>query len=229
MKKISSLRVISAILFLAITSSCVGGKDQLEYENTPYMEYKFGKKDEISIQLPTSVLGDPYSLYSKKLRWEWVENGFIDYLTISKIKVTKEKVDDGIKNILTIRLNSGPGDGFIISREVIMITNGNPVMLTIMTGMYQESPYRKEILDRFVSEDNDLFEKILKSVRIKGQDGKLLKIKVDYDALKKRIEKIYFAPERPSVTIEIPYELIEAEPVAPVAEQAKVHSGEGAK
>ena len=224
-------RITCAGLLLTAFSSCVGvgGKDQLEYADTTYKEYCFGKNNELSMQLPTAILGDPYSLYSKNLRWKWVGTGFVDYYPISDIRITKEKMDDEIKNILTIRLNSGPGDGFIISREMTVTINGDPVLLAVMTGIYQKSPYGKEMLNRFVAEDNDLFEKILRSVRIKSRNGKLLVIKVDYDAVKKKNQEIYFAPNRPSATIEIPYELVDAGPVVPIAQQTKVHSDKDAK
>lgn len=229
MKKIPSLRIISAILFLTVTSSCITGQDQLEYDNTLYREYTFGKNSEISIQLPTPVVAydDPYS---NIIRRKWVGSGFIDYFPITRITVAPGIKEDYPKNSIIIRLNNEITNRFVLYRKIaIHVGDSKPIVIILMTATSQTMEYGQETINRFVSEDNDLFERIVKSVRIKGGNGKRLEIKVDYDALKKRIQEVYFAPKLPTVTFEIPYELVEAEPVAPVAEQAKVHSGEDAK
>lgn len=230
MKIISWFRVISAILLLAVASSCISGKDQLEYDNTSDREYHFGKNNEISIQLPTPVVAydDPYS---NIIRRKWVGSGFVDYFSITRITVAPGIKEDYPKNSIIIQLNNDIDESFILYREfVIHVYNNNkPIIMTLLTATSPTMRYGQKTIDRFVTEDNDLFEKTLRSVRINGQDGKLLKIKVDYDALKTRIQKIYFAPKLPTVTFEIPYELVEAEHVAPVAKQIKAHSGEDAK
>jgi len=211
-------RIICAMLVLMAFSSCVlmGGKDQLEYDNTPYKEYNFGRNNEISIQLPTPVVAydDPYS---NIIRRKWVGSGFIDYFPITRITVAPGIKEDYPKNSIIIQLNNDIDKSFILYREfVIHVYDNKPIIMTLLTATSQTMKYGQETINRFVTEDNDLFEKILRSVRIRGQDGKLLEIKVNYDALKKRIQEIYFAPKIPTVTFEIPYELIEAQAAASV-------------
>ena len=229
MKKISLLRVISAILFLAVTSSCISGKDQLEYADAPYKEYCFGKNNELSMQLPTPVFKGG-GLYSNILRREWIGAGFIDYHFISKLNVVLGVIADNPQNMISIQLNSSsdnisaPGDGFAFFREFVVIVKGFPIVTNLLTSMYEKAPFSKTTIDRFLAEDNALFIKILESVRVKGDNGKLYKIKVDYAKLAEKMKEIAFKPNRPSDLFEIPYELVEAEPVAPVAIPAQTVS-----
>ena len=222
MKKISLLRVISAILFLAVTSSCISGKDQLEYADAPYKEYCFGKNNELSIQLPVPVFKGGW-LYSNILRREWIGAGFIDYYSISELNVVLGVIADNPQNMISIQLNScsdnisAPGDGFIFYRGFVVMVKGFPIVTNLLTSMYEKAPFSKATIDRFLAEDNALFLKVLESVRVKGDNGKLYKIKVDYAKLAEKMQEIVFKPNRPSDLFEIPYELVEAEPVAPVA------------
>lgn len=219
-------RIICAMLVLTAFPSCIDivakGKDQLEYENTPYKQYSFGRNDELSMQLPTPVFSERGDLYSNLLRREWAGAGFIDYFSISTLSVVSKLNDDSPKNIISIQLNSrsdnisAPGDGFSFFRELVVIMKGKTISTTLLTSMYEKSHFSKTDIDRFMTEDNALFLKVLESVRMKGDNGKLYKIKVDYTKLAAKMKEIAFKPNKPSDLFEIPYELIEAEAAAPV-------------
>jgi len=207
------LRIITCAVCVMVNSSCIGigGKDQLEYENTPYKKYSFGENDELSMLLPIPILSGRGSLYSNLLRREWVGGGFIDYFPISSMKVIKNKNID-VKNMIYIRYNTAVDNGYILSREFVVIINNMPIMLNVVTC----PSYGKEHIDRYITEDDALFIKVLESVRVKGDDGKIYKIKVDYDKLAEKMKEIAFKPNKPSNLFETPYELIETEPMQDV-------------
>jgi len=221
------------MLVLMAFSSCIGivakGKDQLEYANTPYKQYCFGRNNELSMQLPTPVFSERGDLYSNILRREWIGAGFIDYYFISKLKVVSDLIANNPKNIISIQLNSDPDGRLALFREFVVIIKNTPIVTTLLTSVYEKAPFSKTTIDRFLAEDNALFLKVLESVRVNGDAGKLYKIKVDYAKLAAKMQEIAFKPNKPSDLFEIHYELIEAEAAAPVAEQTKVHSGEDAK
>lgn len=226
MRMKAMFRIICAGFILMTFPSCVDivakGKDQLEYADTPYKEYCFGKNNELSMQLPTPIFSEG-GLYSNILRREWSGSGFIDYFSISKLKIVSGLIADYPKNMISIKLNSrsdnisAPGDGFAFIRKFVLIIKGTPIVTTLLTSMYEKAPFSKATIDRFLAEDNALFLKVLESVRVKGDNGKLYKIKVDYAKLAEKMQEIAFKPNKPSDLFEMPYELVEAEPVAPVA------------
>jgi len=169
------------------------------------------------MQMPTPVVAYD-DLYSNIIRRKWVGSGLIDHFPITRITVAQKSNEDYPQNSIMIQLNSEINYRFVLYREIAIHICDGPVVITLMTSTSPTMKYGQEMFDRFVTEDNDLFEKILKSVRLKGENGKLLGIKVDYDALKKKIQEIYFAPDRPSATFEVPYELVEAAPLPPIKE-----------
>lgn len=200
------LLITGAAIFVLLTSSCMEVKNQLEYPKSPSKEYKFGKNSEISIELPVPTLEDPYYLYSNYLRWEWIGSGFADYFSISRISIQNER-NPSDHHIIRITLNCDNDGGFCLYRNLILIDVDTPIILTFITAISSTMKYDQKTINRFVAEDNDLFVKILKSVRIKSKDGKLFQIKADLNALNEKIQKIYSAPNRPWTSFNIPYTL----------------------
>jgi len=208
--KFTKMVSILGVVCVAITMiSCTRVKEQLSYPNTEFKEYVFGKNNEIFIKLPTPVLGSSYYLYSNYLRWEWIGSGFANYYTMSDIIVKQEKKLRNHQNTLAIRLNKDPQDAFIMSRCIELVSKNCVIEMLIITSIYPRSHYLKETLNSFVLEDNELFEKILKTIRIKRDDGKYLMLKVNYEMLRAKMHEIYFTPNQPHDLFEIPYELVE--------------------
>lgn len=200
---------ISALSILLIVSSCIN-QDQLEYPVMQYRNYQFGRNDEMSLELPVPLVGEsPYRLYSAYLRWEQIDSDFAGkYSPITTLEVDAEK-EISSEDIFIIRFSRGRDSDFRLSRRFIGPGQNLTLDVTLETMIFPTTAYSKEIVDRFVTEDNELFEKILKTVRIKDRNGKVFSINFDYNNLNEKIQKIYSAPGEASVDFEMPYELVE--------------------
>jgi len=218
--KMAKITQVLSIFCVAITMiSCTRVKEQLTYPNTEFKEYAFGKSNKILMTLPTPVLGEPYSFYSNYLRWEWIGAGFANYFHISNICI-EEKAwwdENRFPQIISIELRIHNQNRFTLYREMYF-GNGNKIVFifTTATSSDMNMKYAQKTIDNFVSEDNELFEKIVRTIRIKKSDGKYLKLKVDYDMLRAKMHEIYFTSDRqPRKIFDIPYELVEDTTVQP--------------
>ncbi|HCE42371.1 MAG TPA: hypothetical protein DET40_02340 [Lentisphaeria bacterium] len=200
------------VIFSLMLSSCNSFHDRLQYDTKmPLLIHSF-ENSSLFISLPYPIaLSSPKKdeLYSNAIRTKRVGTAFVndfDY-PLTDIMVFRG-TQFGQKERNAFKLNYSKNESHSsLFRNLLILINNKPICLSLNSST-RNYGFTQEENAKITSEDNELFLRLIDTIRIKGDNNKWFKVAVNEKEYYENIKLVSFENAK-SKEIDFPVELLE--------------------